>query len=78
MAAHVHPVSGNNSTPNTSALLNNTWATQTGNAYGNSPNATMNGSALGMTGGGQAHINMQPYLTINFCIALQGIFPSQN
>jgi microcystin-dependent protein len=29
-------------------------------------------------GGNQAHENMQPYLTINFCIALQGIFPSPN
>lgn len=29
-------------------------------------------------GGGQAHHNMQPFLTLNFCIALQGIFPSQN
>jgi len=28
-------------------------------------------------GGNQAHENMQPYLTISFCIALQGIFPSQ-
>jgi microcystin-dependent protein len=28
-------------------------------------------------GGSQPHLNMQPYLTINFCIALQGIFPSQ-
>ncbi|MBB3112005.1 microcystin-dependent protein [Paenibacillus phyllosphaerae] len=30
------------------------------------------------TGGSQAHNNMQPYLVLNFCIALQGIFPSQN
>ncbi len=29
-------------------------------------------------GGSQAHPNMQPYLTLNFCIALQGIFPSHN
>jgi len=29
-------------------------------------------------GGSQAHTNMQPYLTLSFCIALQGIFPSQN
>jgi microcystin-dependent protein len=30
------------------------------------------------TGGSQAHQNMQPFLTVSFCIALQGIFPSQN
>lgn len=29
-------------------------------------------------GGGQAHDNMQPYLALNFCIALQGLFPSRN
>jgi microcystin-dependent protein len=30
------------------------------------------------TGGSQAHLNMQPFLALSFCIALQGIFPSQN
>ncbi|MCB1587483.1 MAG: phage tail protein [Xanthomonadales bacterium] len=30
------------------------------------------------TGGSQAHDNMQPYLALNFCIALQGLFPSRN
>jgi microcystin-dependent protein len=35
-------------------------------------------SALSPAGGSQPHQNMQPYLTLNFCIALQGIFPSQN
>ena len=34
-------------------------------------------TAIQNTGGSQAHDNMQPYLTLNFCIALQGIFPSQ-
>ena len=32
----------------------------------------------GNTGGSQAHLNMQPFLTLNFIIALQGIFPSRN
>ncbi|WP_164108665.1 MULTISPECIES: phage tail protein [Sphingobacterium] len=31
-----------------------------------------------MIGGSQAHLNMQPFLTLNFCIALQGVFPSPN
>jgi microcystin-dependent protein len=34
-------------------------------------------STLGVVGGSQAHLNMQPFLTLSFCIALQGIFPSQ-
>jgi microcystin-dependent protein len=32
---------------------------------------------IGNVGGSQAHLNMQPFLTLSFCIALQGIFPSQ-
>jgi microcystin-dependent protein len=38
----------------------------------------MNTGSVTSVGGGQAHPNMQPFLTINFCIALQGVFPSQN
>jgi microcystin-dependent protein len=33
---------------------------------------------IGNVGGSQAHLNMQPFLTLSYCIALQGIFPSQN
>ena len=35
-------------------------------------------ATIGPVGGSQAHENMQPYLVLNFCIALQGIFPTQN
>ena len=35
-------------------------------------------STVGNVGGSQAHLNMQPFLTLNLCIALQGIFPSPN
>jgi microcystin-dependent protein len=41
------------------------------------PDVTMSPLALGITGGGQPHNNMMPYLTLNFCIALQGIFPQR-
>jgi microcystin-dependent protein len=34
-------------------------------------------ATLSNVGGSQAHLNMQPFLTLSFCIALQGIFPSQ-
>ena len=39
------------------------------------PTTTMNPLAVGPTGGDQPHNNMMPYLTLNFCIALQGVFP---
>jgi microcystin-dependent protein len=35
----------------------------------------MDPQTISMMGGGQAHNNMQPYLTLNFCIAMQGVFP---
>ena len=33
---------------------------------------------LADAGGGQGHENMQPWLALNFCIALQGLFPSRH
>jgi microcystin-dependent protein len=39
---------------------------------------TISPGTIGNAGGSQAHQNMQPYLVLNFCIALQGIFPSPN
>lgn len=40
--------------------------------------AAMAPAAISNIGGSQAHLNMQPFLTVSFCIALQGIFPSPN
>lgn len=40
--------------------------------------AAMHAGTVTNTGGSQAHLNMQPFLTLSFCIALQGIFPSPN
>jgi len=40
--------------------------------------AAMGGDSIANAGGAQAHENMQPYLAVNFCIALQGLFPSRN
>ena len=50
------------------------------NRFANPPGSlvTMNPSVVGNVGGSQPHTNMMPYLVLNYCIALQGIFPSQN
>jgi microcystin-dependent protein len=40
--------------------------------------STLNPASIGMTGGGVGHNNLQPYLVVNYCIALSGIFPSRN
>ncbi len=43
-----------------------------------SPDTVMSPLALGPAGGSQPHNNMQPYLVLNFVIALQGIYPSRS
>ena len=45
--------------------------------YHTPANAKVNATSLGPTGGDLPHNNMQPYLTLNFCIALQGVFPAR-
>lgn len=53
--------------------------TTPGNIYGTGPlTGAMKPNAVSNIGGSQAHNNLMPYLVLNFIIALQGIFPSQN
>jgi microcystin-dependent protein len=60
--------------------------TPAGNVFGSSNNmyspatnlTSINAATVTNTGGSQAHLNMQPFLVLSFCIALQGIFPSPN
>ncbi len=42
------------------------------------PNTNMSANAIGPAGGNLPHNNLMPYLTLNFCIALQGIFPPRS
>jgi microcystin-dependent protein len=75
---HVHNASatttgGNSPIPNANDLG------AVANLYGAATNLTsLLPSTLSSVGGSQAHLNMQPFLTLSFCIALSGIFPSQN
>lgn len=78
MAAHSHTFSANSGTPTQGSPAGNMWASNSG-AYSNAaPNSAMNPASISNAGGSQPHVNMQPYLVLNFIIALQGIFPSQN
>lgn len=69
--------------PTNRVLAAPTVALQGGNSvavqmYGPFANlTTLNPQAVRNSGGSQAHENMMPYLTLNFCISLQGMFPSQ-
>ena len=78
MAAHVHPVSASNVDPNQGLPTGNMWANGAG-AYSSSPaDSSMNPASISNAGGSQPHTNLQPFLVLNFIIALQGIFPSRN
>ena len=80
LSTHVHVLNATSVTATTNVLPTRTLLGR------RSPNSiacpsnlvAMLPAAIGNTGGSQAHLNMQPFLTISFCIALQGIFPSQN
>lgn len=74
---HTHFLMGSSTAQNTLAPAGLLAVTTPSEFYSGTPNATANAAAVGTTGGSQAHNNMQPSLVLNFCIALQGIFPSQ-
>jgi microcystin-dependent protein len=74
---HTHSFKATNAQVNTrdpkANLLGGTFQT-----YNAGTNLTsLQPTTLGSVGGSQAHLNMQPFLVLNMCIALQGIFPSQ-
>jgi microcystin-dependent protein len=76
---HTHFVQANNAAGTATTPLNTVLAKSGANTYGPAQSlVAMNANSTTATGGSQAHLNMQPFLTLNFCIALQGIFPSPN
>jgi microcystin-dependent protein len=81
MPQHLHTLRAstnhaNVDTPSSTSLLARS-AEQTYHALGTST-ADLNSQSIASVGIGQAHQNMQPYLAANFCIAIQGLFPSRN
>jgi len=78
MTQHFHGMQATNTNGNVLDPAGATLAA-VNNEYGNPSNlTTLNSLSVSNTGGSQAHNNMQPYLVLNVCIALQGIFPSPN
>jgi microcystin-dependent protein len=79
MPTHAHTVSASSLATGGNANPNGIYLGGGNNAYHAPSNLTaLNPGTVTNTGGGQPHLNMQPFLTLNFSIALQGIFPSQN
>lgn len=75
--SHTHQLMASNRVGGSGNPEGNTLATAGGaNVYADaSPDTQLSPQALAPVGGGGPHQNMQPYLTMNFCIALQGVFP---
>jgi microcystin-dependent protein len=78
MPAHNHLASCTDVVGTAATPTGNVWAGNSSTPYSDQAiNAAMNTGNISATGGSQAHNNMSPYLTINFIIALIGIFPSR-
>ncbi len=81
IAAHNHALFGSTGIASSQDGTGKVWGRPFGggNLFDTAgPAATLDPSALLPAGGSQPHNNMQPYLTLNFCIALQGVFPERN
>ncbi|NOQ98136.1 MAG: phage tail protein [Calditrichae bacterium] len=80
LPVHTHQTSAATSDATLEDPTGNIWAADSdGTNYGSAPpNSSMSGPSLASIGGGQQHNNMQPYLALNFVIALRGLFPSRN
>jgi microcystin-dependent protein len=81
LPTHIHTLNAVNAaattnTPGNTVMYANSTASQLYQPPANF--VTMATSAVSSVGGSQAHTNLMPYLVLNFIIALQGIFPSQN
>ena len=84
MPFHTHgPAKCSSNAADQGSPAGNVWAAGGGrravvNMYTATQNQVVMGpTALAITGGSLPHNNMMPYLTVNFCIALQGVFPSR-
>jgi microcystin-dependent protein len=80
MPSHPHTANASSGSGSSHDPTNNVWATaqvarQGQKLYGSAGGATMNPLALSPAGSSFPHNNMMPYLVLNFCIALQGVYP---
>ena len=81
MPAHTHIINASATDANTTDPLTHILARDVNNPYRPPADGSLialNPAMITSVGGSQPHENMMPYLCLNYCIALQGIFPSQN
>ena len=79
MPAHTHTMQASNAPGEQSSPANNILArSDNGSIYadpGNTNTVQLKETMLAPSGGSLPHNNMSPFLTLNFCIAMQGVFP---
>lgn len=78
MPQHTHFPVGSSDQATLPGAGGNLWGKDASAPYAPSGTTPMNTGSIVAAGGSQPHNNMSPYLVMNFCIALQGIFPSRN
>ena len=79
LPTHTHVVNASSAAGNTPVPTGAVLADSPSQLYAPASNVTtLQPGTVTNVGGSQAHLNMQPFLTLSFCIALQGIFPSPN
>jgi microcystin-dependent protein len=78
IAAHNHVLAAVATGGGQRSLSGNMLGTPSFSLYGAGAVGTLDPNAAGNAGGSQPHENMQPYLVLNICIAVQGVFPSRN
>lgn len=79
LPTHIHPVNASSLATGGNNSPANRFLGGGNNVYQPPQNlAAMNPGTVTSVGGSQAHLNMQPFLVLTLCIALQGIFPSPN
>ncbi len=86
LATHNHPFLVNNTIANVPTPVNSSAIALAADINGDAgslfnssaPNTALSAGSVGFLGGNQAHFNEQPYLSLNFCICMFGIFPSRN
>ncbi len=88
LPAHGHAFNGTSSAANVKLPVTNSALAQSTTSAGVSPGdsfyappgttVALNANTVSVVGGSQPHTNLQPYVVVNWCIALDGIFPSRN
>ena len=80
MPSHAHVAMAADVPGSQTSPAGNDWARDSGGrtVFSATAGAAMAADALSPAGGGSGHANMAPFLVVNFCIAVEGVYPSQN